>query len=200
MPPGRPRPLVPPVAAVSACAPGLDPGMDPGMDPAGALPALERELRAALAEDERRQREGEAKLRALRQGVPDYDQFRSGARGLARGAGRSQELVWGLRGLSSELMAEGQQPRDAQNSSKDRAQNSSGGPVWAEICPCSVADLSCWQQWNGTVPSPGHCHLFPFPLPAPVSPRSAEPEGDMSPVPFPACSSSQSCHCFIQGL
>ncbi|XP_057241591.1 coiled-coil domain-containing protein 103 [Malurus melanocephalus] len=46
------------------------------MDPAGALPALERELRAALAEDERRQREGEAKLRALRQGVPDYGQFR----------------------------------------------------------------------------------------------------------------------------
>ncbi|NWZ86815.1 CC103 protein, partial [Poecile atricapillus] len=46
------------------------------MDPAGALPALERELRAALAEDERRQREGEAKLRALRQGVPDYSQFR----------------------------------------------------------------------------------------------------------------------------
>ncbi|NWS79419.1 CC103 protein, partial [Toxostoma redivivum] len=38
--------------------------------------ALERELLAALAEDERRQREGEAKLRALRQGVPDYDQFR----------------------------------------------------------------------------------------------------------------------------
>lgn len=55
--------------------------MDPGMDPAGAFPVLERELRAALAEDERRQREGEAKLRALRQGVPDYDQFRSGARG-----------------------------------------------------------------------------------------------------------------------
>ncbi|NXC88720.1 CC103 protein, partial [Cercotrichas coryphoeus] len=46
------------------------------MDPTGALPALERELRAALAEDERRQREGEAKLRALRQGVPDYGQFR----------------------------------------------------------------------------------------------------------------------------
>ncbi|NWW80697.1 CC103 protein, partial [Climacteris rufus] len=46
------------------------------MDPAGALAALERELRAALAEDERRQREGEAKLRALRQGVPDYGQFR----------------------------------------------------------------------------------------------------------------------------
>ncbi|NXD29697.1 CC103 protein, partial [Spelaeornis formosus] len=46
------------------------------MGPAGALPALERELRAALAEDERRQREGEAKLRALRQGVPDYGQFR----------------------------------------------------------------------------------------------------------------------------
>lgn len=66
--------------------PGLDPGMDPGMDPAGAVPALERELRAALAEDERRQREGEAKLRALRQGVPDYDQFRSGARGPARWA------------------------------------------------------------------------------------------------------------------
>ncbi|NXO96307.1 CC103 protein, partial [Certhia brachydactyla] len=38
--------------------------------------ALERELRAALAEDERRQQEGEAKLRALRQGVPDYSQFR----------------------------------------------------------------------------------------------------------------------------
>ncbi|XP_056368006.1 coiled-coil domain-containing protein 103 [Oenanthe melanoleuca] len=56
--------------------PGMDPAMDPGMDPAGALPALQRELRAALAEDERRQREGEAKLRALRQGVPDYGQFR----------------------------------------------------------------------------------------------------------------------------
>ncbi|KAL2295171.1 hypothetical protein Nmel_018328 [Mimus melanotis] len=54
----------------------MEPGMGPGMDPAGALPALERELLAALAEDERRQREGEAKLRALRQGVPDYDQFR----------------------------------------------------------------------------------------------------------------------------
>ncbi|NXY14562.1 CC103 protein, partial [Atrichornis clamosus] len=47
------------------------------MDPAGALAALERELRAALAEDERRQREGEAKLRALRQRVPDYDEFRN---------------------------------------------------------------------------------------------------------------------------
>ncbi|NXT65377.1 CC103 protein, partial [Chaetops frenatus] len=46
------------------------------MDPAGALPALQRELRAALAEDERRQRESDAKLRALRQGVPDYGQFR----------------------------------------------------------------------------------------------------------------------------
>ncbi|NWX33220.1 CC103 protein, partial [Notiomystis cincta] len=46
------------------------------MDPAGALAALGRELRAALAEDERRRREGEAKLRALRQGVPDYEQFR----------------------------------------------------------------------------------------------------------------------------
>uniref|UniRef100_A0A8C5X2E0 CC103 protein n=1 Tax=Malurus cyaneus samueli TaxID=2593467 RepID=A0A8C5X2E0_9PASS len=41
-------------------------------------PSPTRELRAALAEDERRQREGEAKLRALRQGVPDYGQFRSG--------------------------------------------------------------------------------------------------------------------------
>ncbi|NWV06639.1 CC103 protein, partial [Ptilonorhynchus violaceus] len=38
--------------------------------------ALERELRAALAEDERQQREGEAKLRAVRQRVPDYAQFR----------------------------------------------------------------------------------------------------------------------------
>ncbi|NXE98746.1 CC103 protein, partial [Menura novaehollandiae] len=47
------------------------------MDPAGALAALERELRAALAEDERRQREGEAKLRALRQRVPDYGEFRN---------------------------------------------------------------------------------------------------------------------------
>lgn len=100
MPPGRPRPLVPPVAAVPARAPGRDPGMDtgidpgmdpgmdpgidPGLDPAGALPALQRELRAALAEDERRQREGEAKLRALRQGVPDYEQFRSGSRGPAQ--------------------------------------------------------------------------------------------------------------------
>ncbi|XP_041254903.1 coiled-coil domain-containing protein 103 [Onychostruthus taczanowskii] len=56
--------------------PGMEPGMEPGMDPAGAFPVLERELRAALAEDERRQREGEAKLRALRQGVPDYGQFR----------------------------------------------------------------------------------------------------------------------------
>ncbi|NWI58614.1 CC103 protein, partial [Calyptomena viridis] len=42
----------------------------------GALAALERELRAALTEDERRQREGEAKLRALRQGVPGYREFR----------------------------------------------------------------------------------------------------------------------------
>lgn len=50
--------------------------MEPGLDPARAFPVLQRELRAALAEDERRQREGEAKLRALRQGVPDYDQFR----------------------------------------------------------------------------------------------------------------------------
>ncbi|XP_027523680.1 coiled-coil domain-containing protein 103 isoform X2 [Corapipo altera] len=51
--------------------------MDPGMDPGAALPALQRELRAALAEDERRQREGEAKLRALLQGVPDYRDFRN---------------------------------------------------------------------------------------------------------------------------
>uniref|UniRef100_A0A8C5ISU2 Dynein attachment factor N-terminal domain-containing protein n=1 Tax=Junco hyemalis TaxID=40217 RepID=A0A8C5ISU2_JUNHY len=65
-------------AGLSLCprGPGTEPGMEPGMDPAGAFPVLERELRAALAEDERRQREGEAKLRALRQGVPDYDQFR----------------------------------------------------------------------------------------------------------------------------
>ncbi|NXM31540.1 CC103 protein, partial [Oxyruncus cristatus] len=39
--------------------------------------ALQRELRAALAEDERRQREGEAKLRALRQRVPDYRDIRN---------------------------------------------------------------------------------------------------------------------------
>ncbi|NXC30785.1 CC103 protein, partial [Campylorhamphus procurvoides] len=47
------------------------------MEPAGAVAALERELRAALAEDERRQREGEAKLRALQQRVPDYRDFRN---------------------------------------------------------------------------------------------------------------------------
>ncbi|NXP25238.1 CC103 protein, partial [Scytalopus superciliaris] len=47
------------------------------MDPAGAVAALSRELRAALAEDERRHREGEAKLRALRQRVPDYRDFRN---------------------------------------------------------------------------------------------------------------------------
>ncbi|NXA12178.1 CC103 protein, partial [Sapayoa aenigma] len=47
------------------------------MDPGSALAALERELRAALAEDERRQREGEAKLRALRQRVPGYREFRN---------------------------------------------------------------------------------------------------------------------------
>ncbi|XP_027764974.1 coiled-coil domain-containing protein 103 [Empidonax traillii] len=51
--------------------------MEPGMDPGAALPALQRELRAALAEDERRQREGEAKLRALHQRVPDYRDFRN---------------------------------------------------------------------------------------------------------------------------
>ncbi|KAM6295409.1 dynein axonemal assembly factor 19 [Aegotheles albertisi] len=39
--------------------------------------ALERELRAAVAADERRAREEAAKLRALRQGVPSYEEFRN---------------------------------------------------------------------------------------------------------------------------
>jgi len=39
--------------------------------------ALERELRAAVAADERQARENEAKLRALRQRVPSYEEFRS---------------------------------------------------------------------------------------------------------------------------
>ncbi|NXT29584.1 CC103 protein, partial [Syrrhaptes paradoxus] len=47
---------------------------------AGAGPdpvALERELRAAVAADERRERENAAKLRALRQRVPSYEEFRN---------------------------------------------------------------------------------------------------------------------------
>ncbi|NWR57819.1 CC103 protein, partial [Bucorvus abyssinicus] len=39
--------------------------------------ALERELQAAMAEDERRAREDAAKLRALRQRVPSYEEFRN---------------------------------------------------------------------------------------------------------------------------
>ncbi|KAK4808406.1 hypothetical protein QYF61_004859 [Mycteria americana] len=46
---------------------------DGTLDPA----ALERELRAAVAADERRERENEAKLRALRQRVPSYEEFRN---------------------------------------------------------------------------------------------------------------------------
>uniref|UniRef100_A0A8V5GWU2 Uncharacterized protein n=1 Tax=Melopsittacus undulatus TaxID=13146 RepID=A0A8V5GWU2_MELUD len=49
------------------------------MDAAGALDprALEQELQAAVEEDERRDRENAAKLRALRQHLPSYEQFRS---------------------------------------------------------------------------------------------------------------------------
>lgn len=99
----------------------------------------------------------------------------------------------------------------------DLSQNSSGGPVGAEICPCSVAGPCggpavassgmALSPPQSTVPSPGHCHLFPFPPPAPrLSPHppghagSAEAEGDVSPVPFPARSCSQCCHCFVQGV
>ncbi|NWQ86623.1 CC103 protein, partial [Burhinus bistriatus] len=39
--------------------------------------ALERELRAAVAADERRERENDAKLRAVRQRVPSYEEFRN---------------------------------------------------------------------------------------------------------------------------
>uniref|UniRef100_A0A8D0ERL9 Dynein attachment factor N-terminal domain-containing protein n=1 Tax=Strix occidentalis caurina TaxID=311401 RepID=A0A8D0ERL9_STROC len=46
---------------------------DGALDPA----ALERELRAAVAADERRERENEAKLRAVRQRVPSYEEFRN---------------------------------------------------------------------------------------------------------------------------
>ncbi|XP_037267481.1 coiled-coil domain-containing protein 103 isoform X2 [Falco biarmicus] len=48
------------------------------MEADGALSpgALERELQAAVAADERQARENEAKLRALRQRVPSYEEFR----------------------------------------------------------------------------------------------------------------------------
>ncbi|XP_054252407.1 coiled-coil domain-containing protein 103-like [Indicator indicator] len=49
------------------------------MEAADALDAaaLEQELLAAVAADEQRARENEAKLRALRQGVPSYEEFRN---------------------------------------------------------------------------------------------------------------------------
>ncbi|KAM6189986.1 dynein axonemal assembly factor 19 [Sarcoramphus papa] len=49
------------------------------MEADGALDpmALERELRAAVAADERRERENDAKLRAVRQRVPSYEEFRN---------------------------------------------------------------------------------------------------------------------------
>ncbi|NXE82509.1 CC103 protein, partial [Cochlearius cochlearius] len=49
------------------------------MEADGALDpvALERELRAAVAADERRERENNAKLRAVRQRVPSYEEFRN---------------------------------------------------------------------------------------------------------------------------
>ncbi|NXO47102.1 CC103 protein, partial [Aramus guarauna] len=49
------------------------------MEADGALVpgALERELRAAVAADERRERENDAKLRAVRQRVPSYEEFRN---------------------------------------------------------------------------------------------------------------------------
>ncbi|NXP04576.1 CC103 protein, partial [Thinocorus orbignyianus] len=46
---------------------------DGGLDPT----VLERELREAVAADEKRERENEAKLRALRQRVPSYQEFRN---------------------------------------------------------------------------------------------------------------------------
>ncbi|KAM6041935.1 dynein axonemal assembly factor 19 [Chlamydotis macqueenii] len=46
-----------------------DGALDPG--------ALERELRAAVAADERWERENDAKLRAMRQRVPSYEEFRN---------------------------------------------------------------------------------------------------------------------------
>ncbi|XP_053944125.1 coiled-coil domain-containing protein 103 isoform X1 [Cuculus canorus] len=49
--------------------------------------ALERELRAAVAADERRERENAAKLRALRQRVPSYEEFRLAGQGWALPAG-----------------------------------------------------------------------------------------------------------------
>ncbi|XP_010159630.1 PREDICTED: coiled-coil domain-containing protein 103, partial [Eurypyga helias] len=47
------------------------------MEADGALnpAALERELRAAVVADEKWERENEAKLRALRQHVPSYEEF-----------------------------------------------------------------------------------------------------------------------------
>ncbi|KAM9255122.1 LOW QUALITY PROTEIN: dynein axonemal assembly factor 19 [Cariama cristata] len=49
------------------------------MEADGALDprALERELRAAVAADERRERKNDAKLRAVRQRVPSYEEFRN---------------------------------------------------------------------------------------------------------------------------
>ncbi|NWW47409.1 CC103 protein, partial [Pedionomus torquatus] len=47
--------------------------VDGALDPV----VLERELQAAVAADEKRERENEAKLRALRQRVPSYQEFRN---------------------------------------------------------------------------------------------------------------------------
>ena len=60
-----------------------------GMEADGALDprALERELRAAVAADERRERENDAKLRAVRQRVPSYEEFRSDGGCLGQGGG-----------------------------------------------------------------------------------------------------------------
>lgn len=59
--------------------PVLPVGGRAGMEADGALDpvALERELRAAVAADERWERENDAKLRAVRQRVPSYEEFRS---------------------------------------------------------------------------------------------------------------------------
>lgn len=57
------------------------------MEADGALDpvALERELQAAVEADERRERENDAKLRAVRQRVPSYEEFRSGGGRPGRG-------------------------------------------------------------------------------------------------------------------
>lgn len=81
-----------PIPAGGPCAPPqptVPVGGRAGMEADGALDprVLERELREAVAADEKRDRENDAKLRAMRQRVPSYEEFRSVGGRLGQGGG-----------------------------------------------------------------------------------------------------------------